>query len=69
MQHEYIGTLVMEADGRLWVTPGVGCSVELASLLHGWIGHQVRVIVADGRERRWVLIETEREDGDGVINY
>ena len=62
--HEYVGTLVIEPAGRLWITPEVGCSVELASLLHDWIGHQVRVMAADGKERRWVVIE-KMEDRNG----
>ena len=57
--HEYVGILVMETAGRLWITPEVGCSVELASLLHDWIGQRVKVIAADGRERRWIVIEAD----------
>jgi len=65
MQREITGTLHIYDTGRVLVVPAVGDPLDLVSLLRPWDGQQVRVIAADGKDRRWVVIETEREDGDG----
>ncbi len=68
VHHEITGRLSCRPDDplALWVLQDDATPLGLYDLMREWIGQRVRVIAADGKDRRWVVIETrEGEDVDG----
>jgi hypothetical protein len=63
MQLEYAGVLTLDSGGQPCLGPEKGAPVELAGLLRTWIGQRVKVIVAEGRDRSWIVIEREGKHG------
>lgn len=68
MPLETVGTLFVYDVGRVVVVPRTSDPVDLAALLRPWDSRQVRLTVAEGKRQRWMVIETEQEDGDGDNN-
>ena len=66
MLREYMGTITVPLEGRIWINcPEPGVAFDLACLMRDWDGRRARVIVAEGRDVRWIVIEMRRE-GDGI---
>ncbi len=62
MQTEMTGRLCCRPDDPLavWLLRPDGELIGLSDVLGDWMGQPVRLIVADGHDRRWVLLETDR---------
>ena len=63
---EYTGTIMVTPQGHIRIDcSGSGSVLDLACLMRDWDGRRARVIVAEGGDMRWIVIEMRRE-GDGI---